>query len=103
MRGPSAVVEILFTVPSASFRHRGWDPRRRPDSWARRGERRLRTALFALPLIGAVWLAVDFVTKPEGRWLNGITLALAALVAAGAFGYQWLQKVRQFEIARATN
>ena len=54
-------------------------------AWARRGERRLRTALFALPLIGAVWLAVDFVTTPEDRWLNGITLALAALVAAGAF------------------
>ena len=64
-------------------------------AWARRGERRLRTVLFALPVIGALWLAVDFVITPEDRWVNGIALALAALVAAGAFGYQWLQKARR--------
>jgi hypothetical protein len=64
-------------------------------AYARRGERRLRTLLFALPVIGAIWLAVDFVITPEDRWVNGITLALVALVAAGAFGYQWLQKGRQ--------
>ena len=45
-------------------------------AYARRGERRLRTLLFALPVIGAIWLAVDFVITPEDRWVNGITLAL---------------------------
>jgi hypothetical protein len=45
---------------------------------ARRGERRLRTVLFALSVIGALWLAVDFVVTPEDRWVNGITLALVA-------------------------
>jgi hypothetical protein len=64
-------------------------------AWARRGERPLRTVLFALPLIGALWLAVDFVITPEDRWVNGIALALAALLAAGGFGYQWLSKSRQ--------
>jgi hypothetical protein len=64
-------------------------------AYARRGERRLRPVLFALPVIGAVWLAVDFVITPEDRWINGICLALAALVAAGAFGYQWFSKARQ--------
>lgn len=49
---------------------------------------RVRTLLFALPLVGAVWLAVDFVITPQDRWTNGITLALAAVVTAGAFGYQ---------------
>ena len=48
-------------------------------AYARRGERRLRTVLFALPVIGAIWLAVDFVVTPEDRWVNGIALALAAL------------------------
>jgi hypothetical protein len=64
-------------------------------AWARRGDRRLRHVLFALPVIGAIWLAVDFVITPEDRWVNGICLALAALVVAGGFGYQWLQKARQ--------
>jgi hypothetical protein len=64
-------------------------------AWARRGERRLRPVLFALPVIGALWLAVDFVIRPEDRWVNGICLALAALVAAGGFGYQWLHKAHR--------
>ncbi|MGV0068567.1 hypothetical protein ACRU44_12630 [Mycobacterium colombiense] len=49
---------------------------------------RVRTLLFALPVVGAVWLAFDFVATPQDRWVNGVTLALVAVVAAGAFGYQ---------------
>lgn len=62
-------------------------------AYFRRGER-LRTVLFALPAVGAIWLAVDFVITPEDRWLNGITLILLAVVAAGGFGYQWFRQRR---------
>lgn len=56
-------------------------------AYFRRGDR-LRTVLFALPVIGVIWLAIDFVVTPQDRWLNGITLAVVAAIAAGAFGYQ---------------
>lgn len=55
---------------------------------------RLRTLLFALPVAGAIWLTIDFVITPRDRWINGITLALAAVVAAGAFGYQRFRQHR---------
>jgi hypothetical protein len=58
------------------------------------GQRRLRIVRYALPVIFAVWLTIDFVITPEDRWVNGIALALAALVAAGAFGYHWYSKTR---------
>ena len=58
----------------------------------RRG--RVRTVLFGLPVVGAIWLAVDFVITPEDRWLNGIAVALIAVVAAGGFGYQWFRRRR---------
>ncbi|OMC44091.1 hypothetical protein A5745_16780 [Mycobacterium sp. IS-2888] len=56
----------------------------------RRG--RLRALLFALPVVGAIWLGIDFVITPQDRWLNGITLALMAVVTTGGFGYQWFRQ-----------
>lgn len=52
---------------------------------------RVRTLLCVLLVVGAVWLAVDFVITPQDRWLNGITLAVVAVVAGGAVGYQRLR------------
>ncbi|ORX20454.1 hypothetical protein AWC32_05755 [Mycobacterium xenopi] len=61
----------------------------------RRGDnaqRRLRIVLYVLPVLAAVWLAVDFIITPQDRWVNGIALTLAALVTVGGFGYDWLRR-----------
>ncbi len=62
---------------------------------ARRGDnvqRRLRIVLYALALVGVLWMTVDFVITPADRWVNGVALTLAALVTAGGFGYGRLRR-----------
>jgi hypothetical protein len=64
-------------------------------SYARRGDnaqRRLRIVQYGLLLVLAVWMTVDLILTPAHRWVNGVCLALAALITAGGFGYEWFRR-----------
>jgi len=60
-------------------------------TYARRGDNprgRGRILLWGSLLLGALLVTVDFFLTPAHRWLNGVTLALAALIVASGYGYE---------------
>jgi uncharacterized membrane protein len=77
---PAAVLGVALAFGLISYARRGDNPRRR-----------IRIVLYGLMLLGAVLVTVDFFLIPAHRWVNGVILALVALLNAGGFGYEWFR------------
>jgi peptidoglycan/LPS O-acetylase OafA/YrhL len=55
--------------------------------YARRSQRARAFLRYAVPVGLAIWAVADFIATPADRWVNGIALAVAALVLVVALGY----------------
>jgi peptidoglycan/LPS O-acetylase OafA/YrhL len=63
--------------------------------YARRNQRARAFLRYALPVGLAIWAIVDFIVTPADRLVNGIALALAALVVVVALGWERLRGSRE--------